>query len=65
MSPQSKKDPNRECDQNSPWRRRAYCDEGTEVDLRWGFRAVNFGVGVTLEIIEPEERLLARVSGKK
>lgn len=64
MSPQSKNDPNRECDQNSLWRRRAYCDEGTEVDLRWGFKTVNFGVADILEITEPEERLLAQVSGK-
>ena len=64
MSLQSKNDPNRECDQDSPWRRRAYCDEGTEVDLRWGFRAANFGVTPTLEIMDPEERLLAQVSGK-
>jgi len=64
MSPQYKNEMNRECDQNSPWRRRAYCDEGTEVDLRWGFKATNFGVAATLEITEPEERLLAQVSGK-
>lgn len=65
MSSQFKIDLNRERDQNSPWRRRAYCDEGTEVDLRWGFRAANFGVAATLEIAEPEEGLLAQVFGKK
>jgi hypothetical protein len=65
MPPQTKKNPNRECDQNSHWRRRACCDEGTEVDLRWGFRAANFGVAAALEIAEPEERMLAQVSGKK
>ena len=64
MGPQTKNDPNRECDQNSPWRRRAYCDEGTEVDLRWGFRAANLGVAATLDLAEPEERLLAHFSGK-
>jgi hypothetical protein len=65
MSLQSKKDPNREYDQNSPWRRRAYCDEGTEVDLRWGFTVANFGAAATLVISKPEEGLLAQVSGTK
>jgi hypothetical protein len=65
MSSQSIIDLNRERDQNSPWRRRAYCDEGTEVDLRWGFTVANFGEAAALEIVKPEERLLAQVSGTK
>jgi hypothetical protein len=65
MSSQYKIDLNRERDQDSPWRRRPYCDEGTEVDLRWGFTVANFGAAATLVITEPEERLLAQVSGTK
>jgi len=65
MSAHFKRDPNREGDQDSIWRKRAYFDEGTEFDIRWGFVAADFGEMATPEIMEREERLPPQVSGKK
>lgn len=65
MSTQSKYAANWECAQDANWRARATSDEGTEVDLRWGFEPGNFREAAALEVVEPEELLLAQVSGER
>lgn len=63
MNTKSKSDPNRGSDQQSIWRNRAYCDEGTEFDLRWGVTA-EFSNGGAPSARAAEELLLAQISGK-
>jgi hypothetical protein len=65
MSTQSKYDPKREGNQGSLWRKRAYFEEGTEFDIRWGFVVADFSKAATPEKMEREERLSVQVSGKK
>ena len=65
MPTQIKYDPNWEGNQGSLWRKRAYSEEGTEFDIRWGFVVSDFSKVATLEIIEREARLSVEISGKK
>jgi hypothetical protein len=65
MPTQIKYDPNWEGNQGSLWRKRAYSEEGTEFDIRWGFVVADFSKVASPEIIELEERLSVQVSGKK
>ncbi len=65
MSTQSKYDSNWEGNQGSFSRKRAYFEEGTEFDIRWGFVVADFGKAATPEIMEREEPLSVQISGKK
>jgi hypothetical protein len=65
MPAQTKYDPNWEGNQGSLWSKRAYSEEGTEFDIRWGFVVADFGKAATLENMELAERLSVQVSGKK
>ena len=59
----SKNESNQGTDQQSVCRERAYCDEGTEIDLRWGFRVAEFSIAGTPASREAREFLLAQITG--
>jgi len=65
MPTQTKYEPNWEGNQGSLWSKRAYSEEGTEFDIRWGFVVADFGKAATLENMELAERLSVQVSEKK
>jgi hypothetical protein len=64
MNTKSKNDSDRGGGQRAIWIQSASCDEGTEVDLRWGSVTVNYGGEVIRTIRDKEEFLLTQISEK-